>query len=323
MRAEPPEVGPAPTVALDALIVDPLGRSATLSWYACIVVEQGQGFFGGGSETSTSGGDGTPLSSDPYGGSCERRFAAGEPFAQSLGTAPSASLTIPADIFADDSALKLAYSIPEELTIPEEVKAGFLGIAGVNYTVSLIVEIDGRRIEAQKRVNVSTPSLLPDNAANLNPTGLAIHVADKADDAQRPLPDAPAPAEDGGCFIADALRVRRPLPLTPVNIPNPQPKYVVLLAGTTTDAAFDIQTIEETSFYSFFATRGSLKKPISKAPGQPQNEWSFAAGDAGPADLWVVLRDGRGGAAWCHESVTVVPPGSPQQSVPEGTGGTP
>jgi len=316
VRSEPPEVGPGTTVQLDALVVDPEGRSATFSWYACIVVDQGQGFFGGGSETSTSGGDGTPLSNDPYGGSCERRFAAGERFAQSLGNGPSASLTIPADLFADDVALKLAYSLPEDLTIPAEVKAGFLGIAGVNYTVSLVIDVDGRRIEAQKRVNVSTPSLLSDNAANLNPVDLALHVTDK-DNADAAPTTGPAPA-DGRCFLANSLTFEagHRYALTPVNIANPQPKYVVLLAGTTTDAAFELQTVDETSFYSFFATRGSLKKPISKSPGQPANDWSFAADDSGPADLWVVVRDGRGGATWCHETITIV--GSVV-----GSGGTP
>jgi|GEM_PF-994566 len=323
VQSEPPEVGPGATVALDALVIDPEARAATFAWYACIVVEQGQGFFGGGSETTTSGGGGTPLSSDPYGGSCERRFAAGERFAQSLGTAPTASLTIPADLFADDVALKLAYALPEALTIPAEVKAGFLGIAGINYTVSLIVASDGRRIEAQKRVNVSVPSLLPDNAPNLNPAGLALHVTARADATAAPT-TAPAPAA-GRCFVANSVAFESggKYALTPLNIPDPQPKYVVLLAGTTTDAAFDIQTLEETSFYSFFATKGSLKKPISKAPGQPQNQWSFASDDVGPAELWVVLRDGRGGAAWCHEAITIVPPSAPPQSVPEGTGGTP
>ncbi len=316
VRSEPPEVGAGDTVALEALVVDPLDRDMTFAWYACIVVDEGQGFFGGGSETSTSGGNGTPLSTDPYGGSCQRRFEAGEKFAQSLGTQSTASLTIPADMFDTDEALKLAYSIPEGLEIPAEVKDGFLGIAGVNYTVSLIVEVDGRRIEAQKRVNVSVPSILPDNAANLNPTGLALHVARKDDDTTAPTTGAPL--TEGACFSnAITFEPGTAYTLTPLNVPDPQPKYVVLLAGTTTDAPFEIQTVEETSFYSFFATKGALKKPISKAPGSPTNTWTFGAEDTGEADFWVVLRDGRGGIGFCHSQVSI----GASAIVSEGTGG--
>ena len=28
-------------------------------------------------------------------------------------------------------------------------------------------------------------------------------------------------------------------------------------------------------------------------------------------DLWVVVRDGRGGTAWCHETLTIIPGGTP------------
>lgn len=310
IRAEPPEVEPGDTVALESLVVDPRGRPIRYAWYACIVVDQGQGFFGGSNETATSGGDGTPLTTDPYGGSCQRRFEAGDRFARALGSAPSATLEIPADLFDDDEALKIAYSLPEDLEIPTAVKSGFLGIAGVNYTVSLVAEVDGRTIETQKRVNVSLPSSLADNDPNLNPSELAFHVADD----EGPPATAPTTAEvppAGRCFIAGAppLVAGRRYRLTPVNIPDPQPKYAVLLAGTTTDEVFEIQTVEETTFYSWFSTRGSLKKPISKAPGEPVNTWSFGDDAAGPADFWVVVRDGRGGVAWCHEPLTILPPG--------------
>lgn len=309
VKAEPAEASPGDSVALEALVVDPLARPVRYAWYACVVVEQGQGFFGGGSETSSSGGDGTPLSTDPYGGSCQRRFEAGERFAQSLGSAPTATLAIPADFLSDDEALRTAYDLPEDLVIPELVKQSFLGVAGVNYTVSLVVEVDGRRIETQKRVNVSLPSSLPDNAPNTNPDALAFHVA-RAGEGGTPPTQGPIP-EDGRCLseATPPIVAGQRYTLTPLNVPDPQPKYVVLLAGTTTDQPFDIQTVDETLFYSWFSTAGSLKKPISKAPGQPFNEWRLDPDDAGSTDLWIVVRDGRGGTAWCHQPVTVLPPG--------------
>ena len=309
IKAEPAEVSPGDTVELQALVVDPLTRPPRYAWYACVVVEQGQGFFGGGSETSTSGGEGTPLSTDPYGGSCEKRFLAGERFAQSLGSAPTATLQVPDDFLADDEALKLAFGLPEDLTIPEVVKESFLGIAGVNYTVTLVVEVDGNRVETQKRVNVSLESSLEDNAPNTNPEGLAMHVA-RAVEHVTPPTEAPLP-ENGQCFAAGAppIVAGERYALTPLNIPDPQPKYVVLLAGTTTDQPFEVQTVEETLFYSWFSTAGALKKPVSKAPGQPDNEWSLAPDDAGLVELWIVARDGRGGTAWCYQPVTVLAPG--------------
>jgi hypothetical protein len=308
IRAEPPEVAPGATVALDALVVDPQTRPARYAWYACVVPEQGRGFFGGGTETSTSGGNGTPLSNDPYGGSCQRRFEADAPFAMKLGEGETATLTVPSDLFDTDDALRLAYSLPDNVEITEDVKAGFLGIAGVNYTVTLVVEVDGRTVETAKRVNVSLDSILANNERNLNPTGLAFHLARKSDDVTAPT-TAPAPA-DGACLLAGAppLVAGERYRLSPVNVPDPQPEYAVLLGGSTTDAPFELQQIDETSFFSWFSTAGSLQKSVSKAPGEPLNEWSFASDAAGPVDFWVVVRDGRGGAWWCHEHLVVAAP---------------
>lgn len=309
VRAEPPEVAPGQSVALDALVVDPQGRAPTsIKWYACIVPDSGTGFFGGSSETSTSGGDGTPLATDGYGGSCEKRALAGEPFTLLLGEGPTATLDVPADLLDTDAALKAAYGLPEDLEIPAEAELGLLGIAGVNYTVAMVIELDGQHLETQKRVNVSLDSPLPDNARNLNPTGLTMHIAATADHVTPQLQsDVPA---DGHCLLdpsftlAPDARYR----LTPVNVPDPMEPYVVLLAGSTaTGRAFDVQTIRETYFYSFFSTSSGLAKEISKAPGEPATDWHIPADATGPIDLWVVLRDGRGGVAWCHDRLTVTP----------------
>ncbi len=316
VRAEPPEAPPGAAVALDALVVDPQGRLITYHWYACVLPESGQGFFGGGSETQTSGGNGAALDDDAEGSSCIAKVAANRPYALDLGTAPSATLPIPSDFFATDEPLRTAYELPESLALPPEVRDLFLGIAGVNYTVTLVAEVDGRRVEATKRVNVSLDSLLPDNARNLNPTDLAIHLApqDDADDATPPT--RAAPPADQSCFVgvpttsptALALANDTRYVLTPINLPDPRTSYVVLLAGTTTTQPFEIQTTQEYAFYSFFATVGGFQKTVSRAPGEPATEWSLAKDESGPADLWVVLRDGRGGVAWCHSPLLLAPP---------------
>lgn len=312
MRAEPPEAPPGAAVALDALVVDPQGRLITYHWYACVIPETGQGFFGGGGETQTSGGDGSALDDDPDGSSCVAKVAAGRPYALDLGTSPTATLPIPSDFFATDDPLRTAYALPESLALPPDIRDLFLGIAGVNYTVTLVAEVDGRRIEATKRVNVSLDSLLPNNARNLNPTDLALHLAPK-EDAVTP-PTAAAPPADQRCLVGVQTTSPAPLAsdtryvLTPINLPDPRTSYVVLLAGTTTTQPFEIQTVEEYAFYSFFATVGGFQKTVSRAPGEPATEWSLGKDESGPADLWVVLRDGRGGVAWCHSPLLLAPP---------------
>lgn len=312
VRAEPPEAAPGTSVALDALVVDPQGRPISLHWYACLLPEQGQGFFGGSSETQTSGGNGSALDDDADGSSCAAKAIAGRPYALDLGTAATATLPLPGDFFDTDDPLRTAYALPESLTLPAEVRSLFLGIAGVNYTVTLIAEVDGRRIEATKRVNVSVPSPLPDNAANTNPTELALHLAPAADKAT--APERATPPADGSCLIGvpgdstTSVVNATSYVLSPVNIPDPAPKYVVLLAGSTGAQPFDVQTVSEYAFYSFFTTAGSLSKNISRAPGEPTTKWTFGKNDAGPADLWVVMRDGRGGVAWCHQAVNLSAP---------------
>jgi hypothetical protein len=304
IRAEPPEVEPGATVRLDALVVDPFDRAVSYHWYACLAPAEGQGFFGGGGETATSGGEGTPLSTDPYGGSCRRRFEAGEPFAFDLGAANEAALAVPADLFATDAALKLAYGLPEDVEIPPELAAGFLGIAGVNLTVSLDVEVDGRTVEAFKRVNVSLPSPLPDNAPNENPAPPTLALV--APEGLEGLPTTGPAATPGRCLRDGAtVALGETYHLVPVNLPTDFAKYVVLIPSTTGTTPFEFKTTEETLFFSFFSDRGSLEKPTSKTPGSPENTWAFEPSDGGSANLWVVVRDGRGGVSWCQETLDI------------------
>lgn len=306
VRAEPPEVAPGDTVAIDALVVDPSNRPARYQWYACLLPELGGGGFGGNSdETQSSGGNGTPLSDDPYGGSCWRRVEAGIAHAVALGTDPTASFTVPADLFDTDEALAIAYGLPDGIVLPDSVKSLLLGIAGLNYTIELVVEVDEdagvRRIEAQKRINVSLAGTA-DNPVNLNPAAPIIHVSDRA--APTPVPSTPVAAIPG-CIGSGSvpLLAGHNYDLFPLNVPTPGVTYPVLLATTS---SYEIQTEEETLFYSFFATRPDLAVPVIKAAGDAREIWRLEPG-AGAADLWIVVRDGRGGIGWCHQVVAISP----------------
>jgi hypothetical protein len=306
VRAEPPEVPPGAGVVLDALVVDPLGGTWTHRWYACVMADEQGGFFGGSSETATSGGDGAGISTDPFDGSCAARVAAGERYTWDLGSEPTAMLEVPADLFDGDEALRIAYGLSEDLEIPADAKLAFLGVAGVNIIVELVVDGSrGKRIVSTKRVNVSTESPVADNARNTNPVDLTMHIGLVADEAnapkEAPLPVAghclsqgPAPLTEGTGFL-----------LMPVNVPEPRPSYVVLLAGTIGGEAFQVQTLEETYFYSIFATAGRIGEETAKVPGEPGSTLEFGRNDVGPATLWVVLRDGRGGVTWCREDLVI------------------
>lgn len=308
VKSEPAQAEPGDTVTLTALVVDPEARPRTLRWATCLVPEQGFGFFGGSSETSSSGGNGYGLD-DP--GSCFDLAAAGDPWARELGEGETATLDVPSDLFDDDEALRVAYGLPKDVELADELKALFLGISGVNLTVSLRVEVDGRTIEASKRVNVGIPSVLPDNPANENPSEATFHLARKVDLVEPP-PTGEQPA-DGTCFTGHtgdvSLTRGTRYVLTPLNIPSPQPTYAVLLPGTTTDEPFQLVYQQENWYFAWFSTVAGLDKDASKGSAVPENTIKIAedAPDAS-GDLWIVVRDGRGGTTWCATHFTVADP---------------
>lgn len=306
IRAEPPEVPAGADVVIDALVVDPLGREISLEWYLCLMPARAQGFFGGGGQTQTSGGNGTPLDGDPDGSSCKLKFERGRPWTWSLGNASVVDFTVPESLLADDDALRLAYGLPEGLEIPELVRQGFLGISGINLTIELTATAGDREIVTRKWLNVSTESLLPGNDRNLNPTDLALVLARSPAEAVDPQARVETRV-DGGCFAGGTPELEAGVGyrLDPVNAPENPPEYVVLLAGSTTGEPFELQTRTETLFYSFFATAGKLDKETSRTPGEPWNAWLVPAEEKGVVEFWTVVRDGRGGVAWCSEQVTV------------------
>lgn len=307
VRATPPEVPPGATVNLDALVVDPQGRDISYAWYACLTADLGGGFFGGGGQTSSSGGNGTPLDPDEDGSSCRLKYERGRDYAYYLGDAPTASFEVPEGILDDPEALAVAFRIPADVEIPEIVRLGFLGIAGLNMTVQLTVTVDGRTVEAGKKVNVSVDSPLPDNDRNTNPEGSVLRASESAPPPAAEATRVGTPHADGACFEGGPPEIPAGSTwhLTPLNFPEAPPPYLVLLAGSTTGEPFEVQSVTETWFYSFFATAGDLTKTISKEPGEPVNTVVFGEDERGEVDFWMVVRDGRGGIGWCSDKVIV------------------
>ena len=62
---------------------------------------------------------------------------------------------------------------------------------------------------------------------------------------------------------------------------------------------------EETVIFSFYSTAGDLDA-LRATAADPAVGWK-APDEAGPVQLWVVARDGRGGVGWLARTVQVVP----------------
>ncbi|NUN15560.1 MAG: hypothetical protein HUU55_18200 [Myxococcales bacterium] len=297
MVAEPPEAAPGDLVNLSALVVDPDHRPLQFHWYACLVPERGTGFFGGSQQGLTSGGKGYSID-DP--GDCEQAVAQNSPLSWSLGDSETAEITIPLD-FLSDTNVKRAYGIPEDATLDPLASAGLLTIAGVNLTVVLKVIADDESLVGFKRINVSLS-----DQKNTNPVDIAFDIREAGSELSQ-IPKYGAAVVAGDCRIAIAPIDSGKWRITAVNVPDPQASYAVVVGGTTADELITLQTRDEVYFYSFFSPLGKFAQDVVKSSGSGASEWSFKVTEPTKTDLWVVVRDGRGGTAHCHSSLDLVP----------------
>jgi hypothetical protein len=98
------------------------------------------------------------------------------------------------------------------------------------------------------------------------------------------------------------------------NVPTPVPLNTVerLTPVPAPEAKEQTAVGPEKLNYSFFATSGelsALRSTDTTATGEPADtfvDWTTPS-DAGPARLWVVVRDGRGGTGWLQRDVSVSP----------------
>jgi hypothetical protein len=328
ITAEPPEAAEGAPVTLSALVIDGLGdavaaeggpkREIKRTWLACLKPERGQGFFSGASDSGFSGGRGYSVD-DP--GSCfnllEAEVLTGFDYPLGdileLGSDESVRLTVPTNFVTDPEKLGAAYGVPADRLSPPAL-AILSSIAGLNLTVGLRVEVDAIEgapadvVEAFKRVNVSTAT-----PKNTNPTGLLFRLSRSGspedDDETAPLtgdasrrrtcfgepPEAPVTVDRDATWVLRAL-----------NIPEEFEKYQVLLGSTDPSSPFGIQERDETYFYSVFSTHGSFSDRVFKSRGSAKVSWEIPSDAPATLPLWVVVRDGRGGAAWCHSMVNVI-----------------
>ncbi len=306
ISATPPEVSPGATVTLSALAVDyPAQRPIEYRWAACLLPERAAGFFGG-STAPNSGGGGYGLQEA---GNCVALADAGAPGAVDLGTSVTAQLPIAADFFDDLNVVKQAYGLPTDVDIPDALIAGLLAIAGMNLTVTLEVTAGDDRIVSYKRVNVS---LAVGEAANRNPSGAAFYLYRTDDEESVDIPTTASVPPGNRCFVgedglSDLTIGAGTYAIAPVNIPDPPVTYQVILPALNPEVPFELIDTTETLFHSFFSTEGAFDRDIVKATTTTRGEWLVSETPQEPVPVWIVTRDGRGGASWCHSTLQPEP----------------
>ena len=278
-------------VVADALVVHPSGEAFTLKWYACLAPVSPNAYF-------TQAIDNADCASGDH---ADGVF---------LGEGDSGSFEVPDD-FMDQVALMLSdagfESSQGEL---DQALEGLLAISGWYLQVTLVAESESETIRVKKRLVVT---LFPDQNDNPEPPTLVLEeVAEEGTPA--PLIREAEAAPEGRCLSPDS-----PLKtltdgvyrLSPVNLPSPPPSYPVL------DFEGEVIEREETLFFSWFSTLRKITAPVTQSPDdhpvgvkvEDVDEALLVADDEGRPSLpiWLVVRDGRGGASWCHERLPYTP----------------
>ncbi len=298
IQASSPEVDPGETLEVQILTGNASPGLLTLEWYLCARPERGSGFLSGSSATGASGGQGYGLDNSL---SCIDAGRNGASDVQYLGDSSRVSVTIPDDLFDDKDTMANLYGLPK--AVDDSVFTLLNGIAGVNLTVAVRVSDGDEERDAYKRINVSDA---PDT--NDNPVSLALHIT--PDGSEQEPPTQGEPPGQGRCFLREAMGPIAAAPgvyrITPVNIPNPQAEYSVLFVTPDPQEPIRIEQRSEEYFYSFFTNRGSFSDAIIK--GSAKAGTTLTIPESGPEemDIWIVVRDGRGGTSWCQSQLQII-----------------
>jgi len=288
VRLDPPSAAPGEDVAASALIVDRHETGYTQTWYACLAPVSPEAYLSNSPDRSDC-----PEGDSPHG--------------TLLGTDAAGSFVVPEDFFA----AVVERVANEGLEIDEETVGFLIGITGWHLRVTLIVEGPDKRIEVQKRLTVTLES-----GENDNPDPPTIVVEEVDEDAPAaPLVLTAAVDPSGGCVSPESpvtTLSQSVYRVTPVNLPDPPVSYLAI------DFAEGFAERKETHFFSWFSTAIGLSKPISQGPeehvisleirgAEPEHLVPGPGGD--PAiPIWIVTRDGRGGTAWCQDTLPYVAP---------------
>jgi hypothetical protein len=309
MRMDPPEARPGEVVTATHLVVDPTGASFTSTWYAChIPVDAGQ-YLTGGYDPAL------PFCDDPE-----------HPLGDPIGTGDTVQLTVP-ETFLEDAAQVLAGAgllggdskdgdaTGADAGAKDELE-GLVYFLGWHLRVTLIVERDDGtdRVEAHRRLLVTG---LGGGHTNPDPPSLHMQLdAASREEGEGSVTEPPAttePPAPGECLVpaSEALTFvqDKSYLLVPVNLPEEYEEY------THITSTGELETLKEDYYFSWFSTTRGMSEALTRAGdphvryavGTPEDEELLAADDGGRyLPIWVVVRDGRGGTAWCEQRVPYV-----------------
>lgn len=267
--AEPPEVRPGQASTLSVFLAGTRGE-ARYRWSVCPVTDLGA--IGDANNASLS--------------DCFRDGAALLP----LSTGAQATFVLPEPLLARVTEAAARFGA----ALPPGVIETFLRDVGLAVPVVVEIEVDGRTLRAVKRVVVSQSA-----SPNTNPPPPRVRMNDRwvsvprdATDRRRCVP------EDG-----DALRFSPGQRVTLT--PDPEEPWLQAYTVLTADGRFERR--DEQAFYSWYATGGSLRG-LTRSPLR-DNEWTAPETSPTTRDqsLWVLVRDGHGGASGCRIDLRVEP----------------
>ncbi|ACG72737.1 hypothetical protein AnaeK_1507 [Anaeromyxobacter sp. K] len=334
IRAEPPEIAPAgdgsapARAALDALVAHPLqaadpSRRATVIHLACTPVPGAPDASGCARlEALTdpaallSGADLAEACAAPGRGRAGALTFAGAAACGPLGCEAAVVRRDPADPGSEVTLPEPAYELPPELSFSALPAGAAERVLGLEVTVialaldaapaelapasaapdacaalaevaaRLLAEWDLRgHVIALKRVRVRGPEAL--SPPNANPVISAVRLGGAA----LPPPGAPPAAIAGG--DQDLLPA---LPGDPAALLE---EYVY----ADSDGR-PIETRRETWAFSWFGTAGEIDRLVTHGAGEADR---YAPAPAGPALVWSVVRDLRGGTAWSAGALVTGP----------------
>lgn len=299
IRSEPAELianGPLPaTVTVSALVVDPTNPSRTIpyEWRVCVPgASTGSGGAPSGQPTIPGGGD--------VDASTDMRC----PEVDGTNRIDAGTKTLDA----------LSLSVP----VPPGLAAAVAGASDKGLALSLYVNAqlrvddDGEAIYALKRVPIS-PDLPAGRVANNNPELLGLLFDGEPWDASTPLR-----LSHGGCDASKKeTAVDRTRPGEEVQVCGHKitPLFDEDSAESYTVRTFDggDLTLRERLRFAWFVEHGSLTYQSTEQPGNvgaPRTDplsttWLEppARPQPGSVALWIVVRDGRGGASWLRREV--------------------
>lgn len=271
--ADPPEARPGQSVELSLLLSEQIDAATDAEWFVC-----GEYFsFAGGNQY----GDGE---SGEGCGAGDPRFATGPraTLPGLLGAALFANLELAREVLGGSLPENSIDLIRERVGLPLLVEARF--------------EHDGKRIRTTKRVLISERA-----RGNTNPPPPSFVLRTEGINETISVPDLAQPftcASESG--EPPELPANTAVRLVPVFDGSQEPwteRYQVI------DLRGDLHTREETAFYSWYATGGSLDPSVSKAP-EREATW-VTPREPGNHRLWVIVRDGHGGASACELAVRI------------------